>query len=117
MELNVENIKSAQSKLERYADSVGARVVDAILRGAMDIESNAKMDAPVDTGYLRNSIHYQMDIGPSDVNATIGTNTVYAPWQEFGSARNKPHPYLIPAYNAIAPYVAEDLKEAAKYEG
>lgn len=57
-------------------------------------ESYAKQLAPVDTGNLRNSItHQQVD----ENTEAIGTNVEYAPYQELGTRRTKPHPFLRPA--------------------
>lgn len=58
----------------------------AIQRIAFQIEAKAKINAPIDRGGLRSSIHTE---GPkqtlSGLEATVGTDLEYAPYQEFGT--------------------------------
>lgn len=84
--------------------------VDAAINRAAEIiggmaESYAKGLAPVDTGNLRNSItHDQEDNGHTVV---IGTNVIYAPYQELGApnVHVPAHPYLRPALeNHVSEY-------------
>ena len=56
-------------------------------------EGYAKRLCPVDTGRLRNSITNYVE-----GNAVyIGTNVEYAQFEEEGTSRRPPHPYLRPA--------------------
>lgn len=79
-------------------DEVLSAVDQAIVRG-LEIcggkaESYAKELCPVDTGRLRNSIsHAQMD----ERTEVIGTNVEYGVFQELGTVRMKPRPFLRPA--------------------
>ena len=57
-------------------------------------ESYAKKLAPVDTGNLRNSITHAQEDENTEV---IGTNVEYAPYQELGTHKMAPHPFLRPA--------------------
>lgn len=65
-------------------------------------EGYAAAKAPVDTGRLRNSItHYVQD----STSVIVGTAVEYAAYQEFGTIRTKPHPFLKPAvYNHLQEY-------------
>ena len=58
-----------------------------------EAEGYAKMECPVDTGNLRNSITHTND----EKYAYIGTNVEYAPYVELGTSKMKPRPYLKPA--------------------
>lgn len=53
-------------------------------------EGYAKMESPVDTGRLRNSISHAVQ----DNTAYIGTNVEYAPYQELGTDRIAPKHFL-----------------------
>jgi phage gpG-like protein len=55
------------------------------------IESTAKELAPVDTGRLRASIHYDAQTGQ------VSTNVVYASFMELGTVRHRAQPFLFPA--------------------
>lgn len=61
----------------------------------------AQLNAPVDTGNLRNSIDYKVNL--SDASVEIGSNVEYAIYQEFGTSRmrasNHGRGYLRPAVN------------------
>jgi HK97 gp10 family phage protein len=72
-------------------DSVHA-IVERI---ALEVTRDAKRFAPVDTGTLQGSITPVLQ--QADSNAVIylvGTNIFYGPFQEFGTSRIPPHPYL-----------------------
>ena len=62
-------------------------------------EGYAKMNCPVDTGRLRNSISHGSE---GDDTMVVGTNVEYAPYVELGHTTNSgkfvsPQPYLAPA--------------------
>lgn len=71
----------------------------AMLRGLTKIglaaEGYAKLECPVDTGRLRNSI--TNEVAPSEKAVYIGTNVEYAPFVELGTSHQMAHPYLRPA--------------------
>lgn len=74
---------SFASAIDRAMEAVG-----------MAAEGYAKEEAPVDTGELRNSIsHATMD----NKAVAIGTNTEYAIYQEMGTYKMPPHPFIKPA--------------------
>ena len=57
------------------------------------VENRASLLAPVDTGNLRQSIDHKTEKN----SVHIGTNTEYAPYQEFGTVKQKAQPFLTPA--------------------
>jgi HK97 gp10 family phage protein len=71
----------------------------AIAKTAHDIERDAKVAAPVDTGNLRNSI--SSDI--ARLHAEIGPTAAYGIYVEYGTSRMAPQPYLGPAFDRNAP--------------
>jgi len=62
--------------------------------GAFVVETEAKVNAPVDTGFLRNSITVD-DV--TDTEAVIAPHTEYAIYPEFGTIHMAARPYLRPA--------------------
>lgn len=80
-----------------YGDDIKAAIKDAIERAleriGLEVESYAKALVHVITGRLKNSItHY------TEGNAVyIGSNVEYAAFEEEGTSKRPPHPYLRPA--------------------
>lgn len=72
---------------------IKARGQMALTAAGMIVERHAKAKCPVDTGNLRNSIHYNA----TEHEVTIGTSVEYAPYVELGTSRKGARPYLRPA--------------------
>jgi HK97 gp10 family phage protein len=85
-----------KNNLPRIESQIAKALSDLIRRTAFAIEARAKQLCPVDTGRLRNSITTDIT-GPG--SATVGTNVVYAPFQEFGTRFQKGKPFLTPAFD------------------
>ncbi len=67
---------------------------DGLEAGARIVETHAKINAPVDTGFLRNSITVD-EVTPME--AIIAPHTDYAEHVEFGTSRMEAQPYMRPA--------------------
>ena len=81
------NFSQARSSFASAID----RAMEAV---GMAAEGYAKEEAPVDTGELRNSIsHATMD----NKSVAIGTNVEYGIYQEMGTYKMSPHPFIKPA--------------------
>lgn len=85
-------------------------IKEAVKLSALSIEATAKQLCPVDTGRLRSSIHHE--ITAFGFNATVGTNVEYAPFIEFGTARQRAQPYLFPAAEAERTAFLRNIKAA-----
>lgn len=85
--------------------AIHAGVHKAIVKTAHDIEADAKALCPVDTGYLRSSI--STDIG--GMEAEIGPTAAYGAFQEFGTSRMAPHPYMMPAADRRTPEMEDAI--------
>lgn len=85
-------------KVTSNAKKVISAKNDAIARALEAIGIQAEGDvaelAPVDTGRLRDSITHEVD--ESEEAVYVGTNVEYAAYQEYGTSKMKPHPYLKP---------------------
>jgi HK97 gp10 family phage protein len=99
----------------RWVDSISAQaeqeVKDLIAETAYKIEADAKQLAPVDTGYLRNSI--TTTIEGDGLTASVGTSTEYALHVEFGTSKQPPKPYLTPAYVKHKQKFNEEMNDIA----
>ena len=78
----------------------------AILGLCIAIQAQAKSLAPVDTGNLRASIGYLTPlqnegnlsgVRPEWNEGYVGTNVEYGIWQEYGTYKMPPQPFLRPA--------------------
>lgn len=67
-----------------------------------DVERDAKILAPVDTGNLRNSISSDVDNTRTGASGVIGPTANYAGYVEFGTSRMAPQPYMGPALDRHA---------------
>jgi HK97 gp10 family phage protein len=101
----------------RHLDSLIAaldgRAERLVVELAAEAANRTKQKAPVRTGNLRRSYHYELD--PSDpqrLTAIVGTDVAYAPYVEFGTRKMAPRPHLLPAFEevrALAPRRAAEL--------
>ncbi len=65
------------------------------------VQHLAKNFAPYDTGNLSDSIDIAYDKTPDGISADIYSDVFYAGYQEIGTSRNPPHPFLRPALMAV----------------
>ncbi len=83
-------------------DELKAAVERALMECGATAENYSKINAPVDTGRLRNSMDHKM---VSDNTVAIGTNVEYAIYQELGTSRGvKPKRFLT---NAVRDHIGE----------
>lgn len=99
------------SRIPQITKAAHARAAAIVAKTAADIEAAAKMRAPVDTGYLRSSIHTQ-PTGPLDSEVIAGAD--YAVYVEYGTRRMAPQPYMTPAAEAARPGFEQAAKQIYK---
>lgn len=89
------------TRLKRLANKASKNQIEAALSaGALVIQNQAKVNAPVRTGTLRRSVTHEVEAGNGEGQARIGTNIEYAPYVEFGTSRRPPNPFLRNAYDS-----------------
>lgn len=108
------------SELNRLAASfqtasgqIGTEAASAVRVTALSVERDAKVFAPVDTGFLRNSIGHDFHDTDSAYEAEIGPTAEYAYFQEFGTSRMAPRAFLGPALDRNTPLFVEAMTQAA----
>ena len=99
IEIEVRNLEKVQRAMEQaVADLQGPPIVGAMRESTLLVERYAKINAPWDTGRLRASITPQVVSMAGEVRGIVGSNVVYAPYQELGTVKMRAHPYLRPAF-------------------
>jgi HK97 gp10 family phage protein len=71
--------------LEKLGAKLFEQLKFATAASALNIETTAKMDCPVDMGTLRSSIHQEDLSEGKTIRYWIGSNVYYAPFVEFGT--------------------------------
>lgn len=84
MSIKVQGINKAIREIEKYNREVVADTVDAMNIAMINVQSEAKRLAPVDTGRLRSSI-VTTKAKQSNLVAKTIVNANYAPFIEFGT--------------------------------
>ena len=102
------NVTFKTNNTDAVIDELRSKVELALMQCGSQAENYAKIDAPVDTGRLRNSIGHEMR-GENTVAIGSGVRTgdsvEYAVYQEFGTSRGiKPKYFLT---NAIRNHIEE----------
>ncbi len=120
MAIEIKGLDSLMSKL----NAMGGNVLDALGKAVEHTTqvaiSDAEVNAPVDTGMLKQSIVHGSDVvrGSDSVTGIVGTSAYYAIYQEMGTVNMAAHPYMMPALNAnknVFPYLAKrELNKAIR---
>ena len=71
--------------LENLGNKLFEQLKLATAASALNIETTAKIDCPVDMGTLRSSIHQEDLSEGKTIRYWIGSNVYYAPFVEFGT--------------------------------
>lgn len=127
----------------RKLDKLGGNSKEVLTKSVKDctvfVRDDARLRCPVDTGDLRHSIDYKVEIKDSGVTGTVYTNMEYAPYVEFGTGiagqssntnskvnvayrqdwqGMKAQPYLYPALDQnqeqIKKKIANDIRKAIR---
>lgn len=87
--VEIRMLEEAQREMERIIrDLHGAPLLDAMREATVWVQTDAKRNAPVDTGRLRVSIVPEVRRDGETVLGVVGSNVHYAPYLETGT---RPH--------------------------
>ena len=80
----IKGMKELQRKLSSLSKEGAKEFADITKINALEIQANAKRDAPIADGDLRQSI---VAIEETEYNWSVGSNLGYAPFVEFGTGK------------------------------
>lgn len=100
MAVEIKGLDSLMAKL----NAMGGNVLDALEKAtkqtSLAAQADARDNAPVDTGNLKQSISTEHARSTEAATSTVYTNVEYGLYQEMGTVKMAAHPFLMPALNA-----------------
>lgn len=112
MSKNVKGLKELIAVLDKIPKELDTNVESVLEVNAQDIEIDAKRNAPLDTGKLRQSIKATKT---KDKEYTIKANSTglapYAPFVEYGTRFQRAQPFLFPAFFKGRAKFTDDLED------
>lgn len=90
-----------------HVDTLPGAIARAIGVAGAEGEATAKMMAPIDTGYHRNSIGFVM---VSDTAGELSAASEYAAYLEFGTRFMEARPHMVPGIEAARTRLAAELR-------
>lgn len=93
----VKGLKEFLVFTEKIADDLEEQAIEVVKESTLETEKKAKQLAPVDTGYMRNSINSTFTNGGKVGTVAVGAD--YAIFNEFGTSKIPAQPFMFPAFN------------------
>jgi HK97 gp10 family phage protein len=136
--LDIQNLSEIFKDLDKLDVKIQAEVRNELNASALTIQSSAKRLAPVDLGFLRNSIYLKEESKKEQLVFTVGAKAKYAPYIEFGTGTEvtvpagyeelaivfkgknsarvniRPQPFLIPSFETEKPKLIERITKLIK---
>ena len=114
--VDISEVVGYSARLRNAAGRVSARGSMALRKTAFDIEADAKILAPVDTGTLMNSISTTIagDGRHGTMTAEIGPTVDYAIYVHEGTSRMPGRPFLADAFDRRIPGFEAALRQIAE---
>lgn len=85
MARSIEGMDRLVKKLASLGGNIDKTMVTAVAQATKYVQAQAKLNAPVNDGYLRNSIHTDVEVRDDLIIGRVFTNLEYAPYVEFGT--------------------------------
>lgn len=82
---------------------------ELVEKAAFELEARAKLEVPVDTGNLRNSIRTTFENG--GFTGVVATNVEYAIYVEYGTRFMTARPYFTPAVEQVKASFERAIKD------
>lgn len=86
LEAEIRGLMELQAKTDQMIEDLHGKIMlDGMRRATMLVSTEAKRLAPVDRGHLRASITPEVRLQGFNVLGVVGSNRLYAPYQETGT--------------------------------
>lgn len=108
-EIDQSELRKLVKNINRYGKHIEKQVQDEITYTAQEIRGDSINRVPVDTGRLKKSAFVNMK--RNGLGAEIGHRTNYAAFVEFGTTKQKPQPYLMPAFETNTKQMMTRIKK------
>lgn len=105
--MQIEGLDDALAMLDNTVRADALR--DGLRAAALFVEGQAKIKAPVDTGFLRNSIQV---VSVTSWEAVVAAAAEYAIYQEMGTRFMPAHPFMRPALESNREQIGRIVSDA-----
>jgi len=103
------------AELKKLAKQMKPKELATLIDQALEpVLNDAKRLAPIETGTLRRSIRKATKTTGNKVEGRVGTNLIYAPFQEFGTIHQSGTAYLRPSWDLNKSRVMSRLIDGIK---
>lgn len=110
--MEIKGMKELNIDLDRLDDVARNKVKDIIQTRGLYIQRDAKRDAPLQYGRLRNSITPVAE--DNRFTSVVYSDVEYAPFQEFGTVKMGAQPFMMPAFERHSERVIQDIDKELK---
>lgn len=97
-----------QSNIPKIKQGSRAELSKLIRTATLKIEAEAKVAAPVDTGFLQNSIASNF---PDELTGVVSVGAEYGIYVEMGTVHAPAQPFLLPAAERAMKELGGELKQ------
>jgi HK97 gp10 family phage protein len=112
--VRMDDLNRLVATLTDKTDGMDSRSSLIVRKAAHDVEAYAKQYVPVDTGFLKNSIHTVITANKWRVYAAdVIADAFYANFVESGTSRMSPQPFMGPALERVTPGFLAALEQIA----
>lgn len=112
-DIDASEVRELAADIAASTGRVVAAAAQVVRKTAADVQHDAQNAAPVDTGYLRSSISTTVtgDGRNGQMTAEVGPTAGYGIYQELGTSRMAPQPFLFPALDRNTPGFYEAIEQ------
>ncbi len=108
------NLKVIKNLVPQIPKQMRGKVADILNRAALGTEGDAKQLAPVDTGFLRNSIQANPSATEANLKSETNVAAEYGINVELGTVKMAAQPFISPAFETNRTEALNDLKKVLK---
>lgn len=98
-------------RIERQPVEIKQEADNILKNTSLRVEKRAKYYAPYDTGYLEQNI---MAEPQGNLAYTVTSKAEYSVYQEWGTRKMPPHPFMIPAMEQEKPFMFQKIDNLLK---